>query len=78
MNETPPAAPPGADAPVDENRLIHERRQKLTEWRAAGHAYPNDFRRNALAKIWDRIRQFAEDPISSRAKDAKLAKENPF
>ena len=49
MNETPPAAPPGADAPVDENRLIHERRQKLTEWRAAGHAYPNDFRRNALA-----------------------------
>ena len=40
------------------------------------HLTPN--RRNALAKIWDRIRQFAEDPISSRAKDAKDAKENSF
>jgi cysteine desulfuration protein SufE len=40
------------------------------------HLTPN--RRNALAKIWDHIRQFAEDPISSRAKDAKDAKENSF
>ena len=32
-----------------ENRLISERRAKLTRLREAGNAYPNDFRRNALA-----------------------------
>ncbi len=34
---------------VDENRLIAERRQKLDLLRDAGNAFPNDFRRNALA-----------------------------
>jgi lysyl-tRNA synthetase, class II len=33
----------------DEHRLIAERRAKLTAWREAGIAYPNDFRRDALA-----------------------------
>ncbi len=33
----------------DENRLIAERRGKLDTLREAGNAYPNDFRRNALA-----------------------------
>jgi lysyl-tRNA synthetase, class II len=33
----------------DEHRLIAERRAKLSAWRAAGTAYPNDFRRDALA-----------------------------
>src|ERR1044071_3990563 len=36
-------------APVDENKLIAERRAKLTEARSAGQAFPNDFRRDALA-----------------------------
>jgi lysyl-tRNA synthetase, class II len=36
-------------APVDENKLIAERRAKLAEARAAGQAFPNDFRRDALA-----------------------------
>jgi lysyl-tRNA synthetase class 2 len=36
-------------APVDENRLVAERRAKLATVRAAGVAYPNDFRRDALA-----------------------------
>jgi lysyl-tRNA synthetase class 2 len=40
-------APP--EAPVDENKLIAERRAKLAEARAAGQAFPNDFRRDALA-----------------------------
>ena len=35
---------------ADENALIAERRRKLNELRAAGEAYPNDFRRNALAE----------------------------
>jgi lysyl-tRNA synthetase class 2 len=34
----------------DENSLIAERRRKLGELREAGNAYPNDFRRNALAE----------------------------
>jgi len=35
--------------PQDENRLIAERRAKLEKLRAAGPAFPNDFRRDALA-----------------------------
>jgi len=33
----------------DDNKLVAERRRKLTELRAAGFAFPNGFRRNALA-----------------------------
>jgi lysyl-tRNA synthetase class 2 len=41
--------PPPADGREDENRLIAERREKLRALRAAGIAYPNDFRPDALA-----------------------------
>ncbi|MFO8003658.1 lysine--tRNA ligase [Thioalkalivibrio sp.] len=34
---------------LDENRLIAQRRDKLSTLREAGAAYPNDFRRDALA-----------------------------
>ncbi|MBT3347393.1 MAG: lysine--tRNA ligase [Thiotrichales bacterium] len=34
---------------VDENRLIAERRQKLNLLREGGNAFPNDFRRDAMA-----------------------------
>jgi lysyl-tRNA synthetase class 2 len=34
---------------VDENQIISERRGKLAALRAQGQAYPNDFRRDALA-----------------------------
>ena len=37
-------------APQDENQIIAERRGKLAALRARGHAYPNDFRRDALAR----------------------------
>ncbi len=39
----------GADDTEDENKLITERRAKLAALREAGPAYPNDFRRDALA-----------------------------
>ena len=42
----PQAAAQGA---ADENRLIAERRAKLTALRKAGRVFPNDFRRDALA-----------------------------
>jgi lysyl-tRNA synthetase class 2 len=35
--------------PTDENKLIAERRAKLDALRASGPAFPNDFRRDALA-----------------------------
>ena len=41
--------PPGRAAIADENQIIAERRVKLAALRAAGQAYPNDFRRDALA-----------------------------
>jgi lysyl-tRNA synthetase, class II len=40
---------PEAPAPVDENQIIAERRGKLSALRERGNAYPNDFRRDALA-----------------------------
>jgi lysyl-tRNA synthetase class 2 len=40
---------PEPQAPVDENQIIAERRGKLTALRAQGNAFPNDFRRDALA-----------------------------
>jgi lysyl-tRNA synthetase class 2 len=46
MNDT---AAPGATAMPDENAIIAERRQKLAALRAQGQAFPNDFRRTALA-----------------------------
>ena len=35
--------------PEDENKLVAERRAKLAALRERGHAYPNDFRRSAMA-----------------------------
>lgn len=40
---------PQTTAPVDENHIIAERRQKLAEWRQTGAAFPNDFRRQNTA-----------------------------
>ena len=38
------------DKTQDESKLIAERRRKLGESRTHGNAYPNDFRRNAIAE----------------------------
>jgi lysyl-tRNA synthetase class 2 len=48
-NESPRGATDAVDLPQDENQIIAERRSKLTALRQQGHAYPNDFRRDALA-----------------------------
>ncbi len=39
------------DSAVDENRLIHERREKLHALKAESIAYPNDFRPNTHAMV---------------------------
>jgi lysyl-tRNA synthetase, class II len=56
---TPPE-PPSATVieAVDENRLIAERRAKLAALRAQGPAFPNEFRRDALAA--DLLATYAE------------------
>src|SRR5881397_946095 len=41
--------PTGNLTTADDNQVIAERRAKLAALRAAGNAYPNDFRRSALA-----------------------------
>lgn len=46
---TEPHAEGRGAEPGDENKLIAERRAKLAALRAAGQAFPNDFRRDALA-----------------------------
>jgi lysyl-tRNA synthetase class 2 len=43
--------PPPSASPQDENQIIAERRAKLAALRNRGQAYPNDFRRNALASV---------------------------
>src|SRR4051812_26808803 len=43
------AEPTDKNAPVDENQIIAERRAKLRALRERGPAFPNDFRRDALA-----------------------------
>ncbi len=47
-------------APQDENQIIAERRGKLAALRAAGQAYPNDFRRDAL--VGDLHARYGDEP----------------
>jgi lysyl-tRNA synthetase class 2 len=47
----------------DENHLIAERRAKLAKLRASGIAFPNDFRRNALAA--DLLTAYGERPAEA-------------
>lgn len=62
MTDTSATAPDS----MDENKLIAERRSKLSALREAGPAYPNDFRPNTLAsKLHDR---FSEDTLEQLEK----------
>jgi lysyl-tRNA synthetase class 2 len=48
-NDDKKGPPDGPEATQDENQIIAERRAKLAALRKRGSAYPNDFRRDALA-----------------------------
>ncbi len=70
MNDakTPPTAP------ADENQIIAERRAKLAALRAAGNAYPNDFRRDALAAdLHARYDARSNEELDALAVDAAVA-----
>src|SRR5215469_5005495 len=49
MSDDDKKSPAEGAPPRDENQIIAERRAKLHALRERGHAYPNDFRRDALA-----------------------------
>ena len=49
MSESTDKQPAGETAPVDENRLVAERRDKLHALHAQGIAFPNDFAPDAFA-----------------------------
>ncbi len=60
-----------------ENRLIAERRAKLQRLRDAGNAYPNDFRRDALAdELRGRI-SVAQCGVAGRATDRRESRGAP-
>jgi lysyl-tRNA synthetase, class II len=48
-NDNKKGPPDGPEIPADENQIITERRGKLAALRGHGQAFPNDFRRDALA-----------------------------
>ncbi|SDY00684.1 lysyl-tRNA synthetase, class 2 [Allochromatium warmingii] len=59
---------------LDENKLIAQRREKLTRLRENGHAFPNDFRRNALAaELFAHYAECDAAELEARAVRVKLA-----
>jgi len=52
---------------MEENKLVDERQEKLQALRAAGHAYPNDFRRKDLAL--DLVRSHGEKSREALARE---------
>jgi lysyl-tRNA synthetase class 2 len=60
--------------PQDENQLIAERRAKLTEWRAAGNAYPNDFQReNTAGKLDEFYGEKSREELEATPISVKVA-----
>ncbi len=66
--------------PIDENKLIAERRTKLTAIREKGIAFPSDFRRDAmagelLAEYEDKTKEeLAENPVRVKVAGRMMAK----
>jgi lysyl-tRNA synthetase class 2 len=62
------------DANEDENKLIAERRRKLAAWREAGEAFPNDFRRDALAaELHERFAEASVEELEAAPQRFRLA-----
>ena len=58
----------------DENHIIAERRAKLTEWRATGKAYPNDFsRENTAGKIVEDYGDKSGEELEATSVEVKVA-----
>lgn len=58
----------------EESKLIAERRRKLSELRESGNAFPNDFRRNALAEeLHGAFGEHEDATLREEAIDVKVA-----
>jgi lysyl-tRNA synthetase class 2 len=58
----------------DENRLIALRREKLTELRTEGNAFPNDFRRNVMnAELASEYAETDSDTLKAGTRRVKIA-----
>ena len=60
-----PTDTPSIDLPMDENKLIAERREKLNSLRGQGIAFPNDFRIDSFAG--DLQAEFADTDVQTAA-----------
>jgi lysyl-tRNA synthetase, class II len=59
---------------TDENDIIKVRRDKLARWRATGNAYPNAFRRDALAvELHERCRDLDKAALEAGQQPAAVA-----
>jgi len=62
------------DLYADDNPIIRHRRDKLARWREAGGAYPNDFRRDALAaELEGRCRDLDKAALEREPQRARVA-----
>ncbi len=63
--------------PQDENKLIAERREKLTSLRTNGIAFPNDFRPNTFAgdvhELYANVEVFTAEVIEAKQHQVKMA-----
>ncbi|MCK7578547.1 MAG: lysine--tRNA ligase [Chromatiales bacterium] len=67
-------APSTATEALDENKLIAQRREKLARLRERGQAFPNDFRRDALAgDLLAQYESLEAEELEARAVRVKLA-----
>jgi lysyl-tRNA synthetase class 2 len=58
----------------EESKLIAERRRKLSELRASGNAFPNDFRRNALAdELHQAFGEHEDEHLRDEVVDVKVS-----
>jgi lysyl-tRNA synthetase class 2 len=74
MTEQVPGAPKNDGEPQDENKLIALRRDKLQVLRAQGSAFPNDFRRDALAAdLHARFADATKETLEAEQPPAKVA-----
>ncbi|MDF1588823.1 MAG: lysine--tRNA ligase [Gammaproteobacteria bacterium] len=58
----------------DENRLIAQRREKLSELREQGNAFPNDFRRNVMnAELTVEYQETSAEQLKDQPRRVKIA-----
>lgn len=69
-----PTSPESVELQQDENEQIAQRKAKLKHLREEGHAYPNDFTRNALAGfLLQEYNHFDHDALENKDIQVKVA-----